>query len=388
MLQITARRDYAVGRALEKGGILAMMATELAVPGWAVRHAKGPFSRYVVNLPAEKVAAAPLTGLAYRAAMRFSKRHAAWPHIWAARRTAKLSIPKLKRQKPNIVFGIDTGAIELFEAFDRETPRPRLVLEQCVAPRRTQLEMVEHLSPYFSEEEKRARIAYIEAHRVREEAEWRLADIIVVPSAYVAEEVEKAGADPAKIRLVPYGYTPDANIGVARKKDRPLPLRGLFVGLVDHRKGVQDLAVAATPFEGQIGFDVYGKLAVEQHDLDEWGKTLRLHGPKPFEQIKAAYAQADFLVLPSYLEGSAMVVYEAMAYGLPCVVTRETGSIITDGENGFIVDAGDPDGLKKVFETILADPARLDAMSEKAAAAAGEVSDTSYSERLIAAILS
>ncbi|MEM9234145.1 MAG: glycosyltransferase family 4 protein [Pseudomonadota bacterium] len=388
VLQMTARRDFAVARALHEGGALAAMATDLAVPPWLAEKLGGSWSRYVVNLPAEKVLSSPLIGLAYRLAMKVAGPHAPWPHIRAAKRTAAACIPRLQRLNPDIVFGLDTGALELFTAFHGASPRPRLVMEQCVAPRKSQLEMLDRLRPHLSTEEYDARKAYILAHRVREEAEWQMADIIVAPSQYVCEELEKAGCDPGRIRLVPYGYSPPPGTAPPEKKQRSLPLKGIFVGGVDHRKGVHDLAAAAKEFEGRIDFDVYGKLIAGADDITSWGRTLNFLGPRPFSEIQKAYQSADFLVLPSHLEGSAMVVYEAMAYGLPCIVTRETGSIIRDGVDGFIVDAGDRDGIARVFQRILDNPARLDEMSAKARLAAGTVSDTTYGKRLMAAVLS
>ena len=377
-----------MARALEDGGVLLLMATDLALPHWLTRRAKGPLSRYTVDLPPEKVIAAPLTGFAYRAAMRLAGPHKAWPHLWAAKRTAAAVLPKLKRQKPDIVFGLDTGAVELFEAFDTASPRPKLVLEQCVAPRTAQLKMLERLAPYFPAETYEARKAYTLAHKEREEREWQMADVIVVPSDFVREELEAAGCDPAKLRLVPYGYTPPDESASSRKRGAQLPLKGLFVGGVDHRKGVHDLAAVAEAFRGRIEIDVYGKYIAPESDIAEWGRTLTLHGPRPFSEIVEAYRQSDFLLLPSYLEGSALVVYEAMAHGLPAIVTRETGSIVTDGVDGFLIEAGDREALARTLQRLADDPTQLGPMSEAARRAAGEVSDETYSDRLMKAILS
>lgn len=387
VLQITPRRDFAVARALEDGGALALMATDLTVPSWMSGMTQ-KLRRYTAALPSGKVTSAPVTGLLYRAAMKISGAYKAWPHSWVAQQVTKAKIATLKRQQPNIVFGLDTSALELFESFDKVRPRPRLVLEQCVAPRQSQRQMFERLAPFFSKEGLAARLDYAQQNQAREEREWTLADVIIVPSAYVAEELEKAGCDPAKIRLVPYGYTPDSTIKPQVTRDRSLPLRGLFVGGVDHRKGVHDIAAIAKTFEGRIEFDVFGKFIAGEDDISEWGKSLTLHGPQPFERVKEAYQQSDFLILPSYLEGSAMVVYEAMAYGLPCIVTRETGSIITHRENGFIINAGDRDELAATLEEVVNTPSMLNPIAEKAAISAGTVSDKNYSERLMAAIVS
>ena len=51
----------------------------------------------------------------------------------------------------------------------------------------------------------------------------------------------------------------------------------------------------------------------------------------------AAYNSASVFVFPSVDEGSAKVTYEAMACGLPLIVTPNAGSLAIDGEHGFIV---------------------------------------------------
>jgi glycosyltransferase involved in cell wall biosynthesis len=51
-------------------------------------------------------------------------------------------------------------------------------------------------------------------------------------------------------------------------------------------------------------------------------------------------------LLPSISEGSATVVYEAILHGLPVICTNNTGSIIRDGKEGFIVELGDVEDIK------------------------------------------
>ena len=67
-------------------------------------------------------------------------------------------------------------------------------------------------------------------------------------------------------------------------------------------------------------------------------------------------AAADVFVFPSLFEGSAVVTYEAMACGLPCLVTEEAGSVVRDGREGFIVPARDVDALAAAMERIGTDP--------------------------------
>ena len=63
-------------------------------------------------------------------------------------------------------------------------------------------------------------------------------------------------------------------------------------------------------------------------------------------------AAADVFVFPSLFEGSAVVTYEALACGLPCVVTPDAGSVVRDGVEGFVVAPRDVDGLAERMEQL------------------------------------
>jgi glycosyltransferase involved in cell wall biosynthesis len=65
----------------------------------------------------------------------------------------------------------------------------------------------------------------------------------------------------------------------------------------------------------------------------------------------------DLFVLTSNTEGLPNAVMEAMAAGLPCVVTDAGGSreVVHNGETGFVVPIGDLDRLSKRIGTLLGD---------------------------------
>ncbi len=62
-------------------------------------------------------------------------------------------------------------------------------------------------------------------------------------------------------------------------------------------------------------------------------------------EMPAKMAAADVFVFPSLFEGSAVVTYEALACGLPSIVTPSAGSVVRDGEDGLIVPPRDVPAL-------------------------------------------
>jgi glycosyltransferase involved in cell wall biosynthesis len=67
------------------------------------------------------------------------------------------------------------------------------------------------------------------------------------------------------------------------------------------------------------------------------------------KQAQSIYALCDIFVLPSPVEGTPLVLLEAMASGKPVIATDTGGvsGIIDDGRNGFIIEPKDILGLKE-----------------------------------------
>jgi len=113
----------------------------------------------------------------------------------------------------------------------------------------------------------------------------------------------------------------------------------LFVG--DFRKGVKTciraLASLPTGTLRCIGSTPPGPYAAFAKEL---GVTDRVEFSGPTRQIASQYRCADALLLPTPYDAFGMVVLEAMASGLPVIVSREAGAaeLIRDGENGLILD--------------------------------------------------
>lgn len=64
------------------------------------------------------------------------------------------------------------------------------------------------------------------------------------------------------------------------------------------------------------------------------------------------YRRASIFVLPSYMESSAIVRAEALAFGLPVITTRTGGSEVVRG-CGIIVEPGDADSLAKALDHLM-----------------------------------
>jgi glycosyltransferase involved in cell wall biosynthesis len=94
------------------------------------------------------------------------------------------------------------------------------------------------------------------------------------------------------------------------------------------------------------------------------GKTIFL-GKIPEYELIAAYSAADLLIFPSIYEGFPMVPLEALACGLPTIVSEESnlGEIIEENTHGFVIKGGNSASYQEKIDLIISDDAVLKEMS-------------------------
>lgn len=140
----------------------------------------------------------------------------------------------------------------------------------------------------------------------------------------------------------------------------------VFAGHVGMRKGVDLLMQAVSalqakgePFELVIAGDgdlEWVRRAVERLPHPE---ACRVVGWLDSDELRAVYAQAAVLVLPSRQEGLPVVLLEAMSVGLACVVSDvgAMSEVVQDGVNGRVVRSEDVVALESALTEVLSDPA-------------------------------
>lgn len=191
----------------------------------------------------------------------------------------------------------------------------------------------------------------------RERAEYAAADAIFVPSALAARTFVDAGVPTGKVFVNPLEVDTSRFAPPAERPARDRP-RVLFAGLIGIRKGVPDLLAASAALNGSIALVLAGDRSPEFADLPTLPMTgVTFAGGLSGEAMASAYRDADIFCLPSLEEGFGMTVLEAMASGLPVVVSDQVGAAdaVTDGVTGFIVPAGNPDALAARLEQLATD---------------------------------
>lgn len=148
--------------------------------------------------------------------------------------------------------------------------------------------------------------------------------------------------------------------------------RIVFVGRLEAQKGVDVLLRAMDGIEEPPPLLVVGDGSARA-ELESLAADLRVDaefvGQVSPETVVEYLCEGKLFVLPSIRgEGLPNALLEAMAVGLPAVVT-DTGGVadaVVDGETGRVVDPGDEAALREAIEWCLADGERLEAMGENA----------------------
>jgi glycosyltransferase involved in cell wall biosynthesis len=154
----------------------------------------------------------------------------------------------------------------------------------------------------------------------------------------------------------------DAEVAAAvasrARRDRRKPLRVLYIGRLDHEKGLDRLAKIAdwvdADVRNAIDLRIVGASVVDSKHLpDSLSRRLM---PATFNAHKIAdhFAWADVLLMASFTEGVPLVILEAMVFGV-VPVTTDVGAIaeiVRHEENGLLVSSNDTDMTQQLIGSL------------------------------------
>jgi len=216
-------------------------------------------------------------------------------------------------------------------------------------------------------------------------------DRYVSLSRQISEEIKTLPLDQSKAVEISQGvdterFSPaDAVVRCSLRKQLSLPEKpiAMFAGVFDSRKNVEWLVhtwikyrerffgwclllVGPTSRDRrEIGLREKLQRFVHDEGLDE-SILFRDFSPSPEDY----YRTADLFILPSLNEGLPNVVLEAMSCGLPCVVTRISGTtdIIDHGRSGMLFDVNDESSFIDAMTPLLGNADRRARLGSQAAA--------------------
>ena len=172
-------------------------------------------------------------------------------------------------------------------------------------------------------------------------------------------------------RVVPNGV----DLSLVPKSTNNKPRAVISVGTLKARKCMDRTLEAFSRLAGEFPDATLTIVGIGEMEaqlrarIKELGLETRvtMTGGLAHEAVIELMAKSDLFVLPSWGEGYGIVYIEAMAAGCISVGALKEGieDTIKDGENGFLVPAGDIDATERVMRDVFTKGAAYDALREK-----------------------
>lgn len=341
---------FELARGLYKHGILDLLQTTL--PAWHARHAMGK----PVPIKSE---------FGLEVLRRFSAR-AGWPRCPDA-----LISREFGRRVARTLLGREADLLVGWSSATLEAIRPahergmKVIIERGSTHITHQTEILESAYRAFGLKWTGTPSEIIS----RELQEYAAADAICVPSDVARRTFMANGVPADKLIVNPLGVNSDEFRAPTHRREQKRQ-RILFVGTIGVRKGIARLLEAIPKLDMPAELILAGPVEGSFKDILTTlsTKNVTFTGPIPRSRIAALYQNADIFCLPSVEEGFGMVALEAMASGLPVVVSDQVGAAdaIMNGDNGFVFPADDTDALVETLSRLMRDPTLRHSIGTKA----------------------
>ena len=396
----------AVLAALDQADLLAKFVTALgwSNASWLVdrlpANLHSQLARRGYDLPHSKIRVFPLREtirlLAQRMQQRWLIKHergwASIDRVW--RETDRFAADALQKtyqeQKINSVYGYEDCAERLFETA-AEMGVHRIYDLPIAYWERARRLLQEEAERYPEWEPTLSGILDSDEKCARKTRELNLAELVVCPSNFVLDSLPERVRSSKRCVAVPFGSPLLSEAEPLEQKPVDRPLRLLFAGAFTQRKGLGDLLTAMKLVSSrEIELVLMGSLLRPLAWYRQQFAGFIYAPPRPHRDVLRLMRSCDVLVLPSIVEGRALVQQEAMICGLPLIVTRNAGGedLIEEGETGFLVPIRSPEAIAEKIAWFATNRARIPSMAVAARKRASQFTWHGYGENVIAAIKS
>ena len=254
----------------------------------------------------------------------------------------------------DIVYSFNAASSEIFESLNKKVFK---ILEQTIAPKKIEENLLKREFEIWGDIDKTLYFDLNHPIILREENEWESADLILAPSKFVYNGLIECGVTKEKIKIVPYGVDSKSFKFKKRiRKNNDKHLNVFFGGHIGIRKGVHYLLKSIEYLDmDNYTFKLAGNITFEKKFLEKSDNKVEFLGRVPRSEMRELMEWSDIFLFPSLCEGSATVIYEALLSGVPVICTENSGSLIKDGEDGFIIEACNSKDISEKLEIIRMD---------------------------------
>ena len=199
----------------------------------------------------------------------------------------------------------------------------------------------------------------------RKEEELRMAERITCPSQFVLDSIPKEFKQNTPCQVSSFG-SPGSQPSEGEIVTKPSnSLKLLFVGSMSQRKGLADLFEAMKLVKKEpVTLSVLGQPSLPMEFYRKQFSDFQYFPPCSNQKVREIMMKHDMLVLPSIIEGRALVQQEALSCGLPIIVTPNTGGedLVEEGLTGNLVPIQSPE---KLAQCILKNLEERNSLKEK-----------------------
>jgi glycosyltransferase involved in cell wall biosynthesis len=405
MAHLGSRLHYSVPVALQKAGMLGCFFTDSYVGRGSSWHLPGKLASLIPeswrpnqlrrlltheddNLPANKIKAFNLFGLHYALTLRRCRNLAEIEMAWLdlGNQFCELIIKNFPKNQLNGVMIFGNPCWPLFQKAQQMGLKKIMEKGNAILVDRQIVHEEHELWPDWE-------APFTEPHiwqprLEQEQKEVQAADLILCPSHFGIKALKSLGVAEEKIQVVPYGMDVAAYACQRQPYEGDRPLRVLYVGKVALRKGVQYLFEALQHLDSSaVKARMVGSVSLYESTRNRLAESVELTGLVPATRVRGHYEWADVFVFPSISEGSAAVIYEALAAGLPVITTPNAGSWVRDGVDGYLVPIRNVAALAEKIDLLSRNPDLVAQLSRNARERAQEFSWDKFAEKLTAAIM-
>jgi glycosyltransferase involved in cell wall biosynthesis len=383
------QHSHQAALALYEAGYLACYATGVPVS----KHHFGSVGQLLlakfsvhdeIHIPVHLTQLNMLTPIANRLLARRLPGHVSEPILYETYKLFDRWAAKLvARRQVDAVIAYENSAVYTFEA----------------AKRRGAVCILDAASLHHLEADRRVQVGLSQRYKKgvdqRKDAEIALADCIITASELAAESYSSHVGTNVKVKAITLGVDIERFRPVAGRNDwcsEEKPFTFVFVGTARRLKGfdvlvdaLERLLAEGLPVRLMVAGHIDQSIIAGRREILEVISTVGRVGQG---ELASLLGKAHCLVLPSRLDSFGMVVPEAMACGLPVIVSDMVGAkqLVEEGRNGFIVPVGNVAALAARMRWLIENRRMLERMSSAARTAAEQASWANYRRQFALAV--
>jgi glycosyltransferase involved in cell wall biosynthesis len=187
-----------------------------------------------------------------------------------------------------------------------------------------------------------------------------------VDNDYFWKKAEVARQNPSSYRALPGLETSDPFFLASSRFVKSKNFDGLLSAYAEYRRRLHEANPSKKPWRLVLLGDGAERRALEHQVWSEGIRGVTFPGFRQIEDLPVYYGRAKVFIHPSYQDTWGLVVNEAMAAGLPVIVSKRSGCVadlVSNGQNGFIFSPEDLKTLAELMLLISSDSVDLTAMS-------------------------